>query len=165
MSVRYYFCWFNDGLPNNIVTQLKNDITEKSSLVMISGNPEEHLFESDLLIKKWFSDADIIFDNYYIINNSCSKEDAKALIDQASVIFLCGGYPKKQSLFLTELSEAIISYQGIIMGASAGSMNMSSKWLSSINTDQPEEKSSIVKGILFLLHKSQPINYRSSIIK
>lgn len=148
MQIRYYFSWFENGFPSNLTDSIKRDLTERKSLVMISGNPEE-TFQSDFLIKKWFDQAGIFFDKYEIINKESSKSEVINLLNNASVIFLCGGYPKKQNKFLIDygLFDVIKVSQSIIMGASAGAMNMSSQWLSSINTDQKVKKSSIINGI------------------
>lgn len=149
MSIRYYFSWFDKGIPNNIATRLKKDVIEKKSLVLISGNPDEEVFESDLIVKKWFSEIGILFDEYYILNNKVTKKDMQNILAEASIIFLCGGYPKSQNEFLVEndLGNTIKSCDSIIIGASAGSMNMSFKWLSSKNTGQVVENTSVVKGI------------------
>jgi len=39
MKIHYYLGWFNDGLTEKLVRLLQEDITDRKSLVMISGNP------------------------------------------------------------------------------------------------------------------------------
>lgn len=149
MSIRYYFSWFDNGFPSNITKLLKNDITDRKSLVMISGNPEEEIFESDFFIKKWFDQVGILFNEYHIFNKNSSENEMKDILNNASLIFLCGGYPKVQNDFIikNDLKNTLKYSDSIIMGASAGSMNMSLKWLSSKNTDQSVEYSSVVSGV------------------
>ncbi len=42
MKTHYYLGWFNDGFFEKLVRFLHEDITDRKSLVMISGNPFLH---------------------------------------------------------------------------------------------------------------------------
>ncbi|WP_099203491.1 cyanophycinase [Miniphocaeibacter massiliensis] len=164
MSIHYYFSWFSEGFPDCVIKKLNDDISLRKLLVMISGSPSDP-FESDLLAKSWFNKGNIFFDEYEIINYKSDKNKTNEIIKNASVIFLCGGYPSLQNDFLIEynLIDSIKVSDAIIMGASAGAMNMSSKWLSSKNTSQNVSKSSIISGIgmdsiYFCTKENQSIN-------
>ncbi len=149
MSIKYFLSWFNNGFPNNLACKLKTDIKEKKNLVMISGSPFSNDFTSDYFSSNWFDQCGIYFENRNFINRKSTKKDAVDLINNASVIFLCGGYPMEQNTFLNNygLINYIKTTSSIVIGASAGSMNMSSQWLSSVNTDQNVAESSLVNGI------------------
>lgn len=143
MSIRYYFSWFDTTLPEMLVKSLKNDIKAFESLVMISGQPSSFEEEETNLVKdSWLTPARITFKENHLIDYRKSKEEAKKLLEKASVIFLCGGYPIEQNQFLKEyqLMDLIKESPAIVIGASAGSINLSKKWLASKTTgmDTPE---------------------------
>ena len=116
---------------------------------MISSNPS--IYEDDGATERWWLDqAGIMFDEYHLINYRVQKEDAQTIIQNASVIFLLGGdNTLKQNVFLMEyeLSDSIKKSSAVVMGASAGAINMSAKWLCSKNFGYKVEMSSVYDGI------------------
>lgn len=153
MKTHYYLSWFNDFFPEKLVKLLHEDITDRRSLVMISGQPSGHKDEQvnmdEVFEKTWFDQANLIFDEYHLIDDRMQKEDAQRLIQNASVIFLGGGYTVLQNDFLAEygLSKLIKHSNALTMGASAGAINLSAKWLCSPNGGYNVETSTIYEGI------------------
>ncbi|MFS1515860.1 Type 1 glutamine amidotransferase-like domain-containing protein [Bacillus sp. SCS-151] len=146
MKTHYYLGWFNNFFPENLGRALQEDITDRKSLVMISSNPSS--YEDDGATERsWLDQAGIIFDEYHLINYRVQKEDAQTLIQNASVIFLLGGNIINQNGFLMEyeLSDLIKKSRSVVMGASAGAINMSAKFLCSKNFG--DEISSVFDGI------------------
>lgn len=148
MKTHYYLGWFNNFFPDYLGRVLQEDITDRKSLVMISSDP---LFNEvdGATERSWFDEADIMFDEYHLINYRVQKEDAQTLIQNASVIFLLGGNTLNQNSFLMEykLSDAIKKSRAVVMGASAGAINMSAKWLCSKSFGYNVEISSVYDGI------------------
>ena len=148
MKTHYYLGWFNNFFPENLGRVLQEDITDRKSLAMISSNP--FFYKDDGATERsWLDQADIMFDEYHLINYSVQKEDAQTLIQNASVIFLLGGNTIKQNEFLMEyeLSDLIKKSRAVVIGASAGAINMSAKWLCSKNFGYEVEISSVYNGI------------------
>ncbi|MBX0356864.1 Type 1 glutamine amidotransferase-like domain-containing protein [Halobacillus sp. Nhm2S1] len=148
MRIHYYLGWFKNFFPENLRKVLKEDIIDRKSIVMISSNPS--LYEDDGATERsWLDHAGIMFDEYHLINHRVQKEDAQRLIHNASVIFLLGGDILKQNGFLMEyeLSDWIKKSNAVVMGASAGAINMSAKWLCSKNFGDEVETSSVYEGI------------------
>jgi len=148
MKTHYYLGWFNDFFPENLGKALQEDITDRKSLAMISSNPL--LYEDNGTTERsWLDQAGIIFEDYHLINDHVQKEDAQTIIQNASAIFLLGGDTLKQNEFLIdyELSDLIKKSRAVVMGASAGAINMSTKWLCSKNFGYPVEKSTLYDGI------------------
>ena len=148
MKTYYYLGWFNKFFPENLGRVLQKDITDRKSLVMISSTPL--VAEADGAAERsWLDHAGIMFDEYHLINYRVQKEDAHTLIENASVIFLLGGDTIKQNGFLMdyELSDPIKKSKAIVMGASAGAINMSAKWLCSKNFGYDVETSSFYDGV------------------
>jgi len=148
MKTHYYLGWFNNFFPEKLGKVIQKDINTRKSLVMISSNPSIYEDVGDTE-RSWLNQANIIFDEYHLINYRVQKEDAQLLIQNASVIFLLGGNTVKQNEFLIkyELSEAIKKSKAVVMGASAGATNMSAKWLCSKNFGYDVEESSVYEGI------------------
>ncbi|WP_153978684.1 Type 1 glutamine amidotransferase-like domain-containing protein [Paenibacillus xylanilyticus] len=153
MKTHYYFSWFNNFFPEKLVKWLHEDLTDRKSLVMISasGNKEDQGNIDNVYERTWFNQANIIFDEYHLIDYRMQKDDAHRLIQEASVIFLCGGDPVFQKDFLVEyeLSDVIKNSNAVIMGASAGALNMAARWLSLIESDHEVEISTVYDGIGF----------------
>lgn len=155
MSTHYYLSWFNDFFPEKLVQCLHEDIQDRKSLVMISATPSGYTGEKinidDISEWTWLNQANIIFNEYHFIDYRMQKEDAQRLIQNASVIFLCGGDPVLQNDFLAiyELSDVIKNSNAVKIGASAGAINMAAKWLNLINTGYEVETSTIYDGIGF----------------
>ncbi|MBY0009998.1 Type 1 glutamine amidotransferase-like domain-containing protein [Paenibacillus typhae] len=155
MSTHYYFSWFNEFFPEKLVKCLEKDIRDRKSLVMISAEPSayegEQINFKEIPEWTWLNQANIAFDEYHFIDYRMQKEKARRFIQNASVIFLCGGEPVLQNYFLAEydLSEIIRNSNAIILGASAGALNMAAKWLSMVNSGIEAETSTVYAGIGF----------------
>ncbi|WP_432352062.1 Type 1 glutamine amidotransferase-like domain-containing protein [Sporosarcina sp. A2] len=146
MKTHYYLGWFSNFFPENLGRALQDDITDRKSLVMISSNPSIYE-EEGATERSWLDQAGIMFDEYHLINYRVKKEDAQTLIRNASVILLLGGSILKLNDFLMdyELSDLVKKSRAVVMGASAGAINMSSKWLCSKNLG--DEISAVYEGI------------------
>ncbi|MDR0324519.1 MAG: Type 1 glutamine amidotransferase-like domain-containing protein [Oscillospiraceae bacterium] len=136
MKTHYYFDWFYDGgFSEKLIKMLNKDITNRKSLVMISAarfeDKTEQICVDDFSELAWLNQAGIIFEEYHLINHLTEKEEAQRLVQHASVIFLCGGnyWYQKHLLNEYELSGLIKNSSAIVMGTSAGGMNMSDKWV------------------------------------
>jgi len=135
VRTHYYFGWFNDTMPKEIGMLLNEDLSSKASLVMICTTPSE--YESNDQMSKWvreswFDFAGVTFNDYHVIDDRVTKDEAQTLLRNASAIFLHGGYPDRLNCFLEEyeLSEAVkVSKATVVMGASAGGMNMCAKFI------------------------------------
>lgn len=148
MKTHYYFGWFNNSFPETLGRLLQEDITDRKSIAMISSNPS--IYENDGATERsWLEQTGIIFDEYHLINYRVNKEEAQTKIQNASVIFLLGGNTLEQNGFLMEyeLCDFIKESSAIVMGASAGAINMSAKWLCSKNLGNKVKLSSVYEGI------------------
>ena len=148
MKTHYYLGWFNNFFPQKLGEVIREDIRNRKSLVMISSNPSSYE-EVGATERSWFEQADILFDEYHVINYHVQKENASLFIQNASVIFLLGGNTVKQNEFIMEyeLSDPIKKSSAVVMGASAGAINMSAKWICSQNFGYNVEESAVYDGI------------------
>ncbi|PSL41570.1 cyanophycinase [Planomicrobium soli] len=115
---------------------------------MISGNPLVDK-EDGVAELSWLAHEGIEFEEYHRINSQVQMEEANAMLQNASVIFLLGGNTLEQNRFLVdyELADAIRKSEAVVLGASAGAINMSAKWLCSRNLGSEVEESSVYEGV------------------
>lgn len=135
MKTHYYLDWYVDkGFSEKLVNALQRDIMERDSLVFICGDKLEDQVEAPNIAqvheKAWFDQAAIHFESYHLIHLATPKEAAQRLVQEASVIFLCGGYPTHQMQLMNrlELPQLIHDSHAVVMGTSAGGMNMSAAY-------------------------------------
>lgn len=129
----YYMLSGNDkekGFYSSVIKYFQKDIKKKSTITFIASSFDNHK-KNDLYYNamiKFFNDIDIYFENTYLIDSRISIEEAKELIKSSDVVYLMGGdpYREMQSINSYELKETLINFDGIIIGVSAGSMNMNS---------------------------------------
>ncbi|WP_033542684.1 Type 1 glutamine amidotransferase-like domain-containing protein [Planococcus sp. CAU13] len=148
MKTQYYLGWMSNFLPEPLANVLQEDLTDRKSLVMISANPSSD--EADGAAERsWLHQAGIGFEESHLINYSVQKEEAHTLLQRASVIFLLGGNTIEQNEFLMdyELPGLIRKSSAVVIGASAGAINMSAKWLASRNFGYDIEKNTLYEGI------------------
>lgn len=124
---------------NGIVDQLKNNLKKTSKAVFISSNitpsPENVSTYSRIFFDS-LKMVGITFDEYRIIEcTNCDK--AKEYIDGSDLVFLCGGdtYSQHELFLKMNLKEILKNYSGIVLGQSAGAINMAKDAFNS-----PEEK-------------------------
>ena len=134
MKTHYYFGWFNNIMPKQVGNSLNKDLADKKSLVMICTTPSDYKDNDSLsswVKESWFESAGVVFDHYHSIDYRMKKEEAQKRLKNASAILLHGGYPVSLKNFLAEyeMFEAIKSSEAaVIMGASAGGMNLGVKF-------------------------------------
>ncbi|WP_338019727.1 Type 1 glutamine amidotransferase-like domain-containing protein [Paenibacillus piscarius] len=99
----------------------------------------------------WLNQANFLFDECHFIDYRMQKEEAQRLIQNASVLFMCGGDPVQQSDLMAEyeLADVIKNSKAVILGASAGSLNMSAKWVTSQEVGHHVEIDSVYEGLGF----------------
>ena len=123
---------------NGIVDQIKERINENNTILYMASNPENSK-EIDSYASLFFEGlalSGINFSEYLILDNR-TKDNAKEYIKKANVIFLSGGdtYIENDFFKQVHLKELLKNFDGIIIGQSAGSINMAEFVYNS-----PEEK-------------------------
>lgn len=148
MKTHYYLGWFTQFFPEQLGKRIQQDITDRKSLVMISGNPwlDEEEGAAEL---SWLAHEGIRFEEYHRIHSQVPMEEARTLLQNASIIFLLGGDTLEQNRFLAAygLADAIRKSEAVVLGASAGAINMSAKWLCSKNFGYEVEESTVYDGV------------------
>ena len=119
--------------PHNIAGRLCEELTRRSSMVFVSAWPAEHA-ETDrdaAIMYACFEEIGLPFAQYYVIDNRMEPSRAARLIQEASCVHLMGGHPGLQIKFLrgTGLDTAICNSPAVLLGVSAGAINMGKRSL------------------------------------
>lgn len=111
---------------NGFLDNLKMCFLDRRCMVIISGNPKkEHLGDPCETTRKSFTMSGIPFDEYIYVDDS-NKQYIKEYVSRATAINLFGGHLPTGNAFINELNlrEIIKDFNGVIIGASGGAMNM-----------------------------------------
>jgi len=124
-----FFSGFPDHhFPEEIAARLREEIPERKSLVFVSAWPSEHKRndEDSDGMHEMFVEKNMPFEENSVIDDRTSPEDALRLIGEASCIFLMGGNATAEMALMKEkgICDAIADSSAVILGVSAGSMNM-----------------------------------------
>ncbi len=135
---------------NGIVNQLKDNLEGNRGIVFFASSKNNYektdsyaniLFESLKL-------SGISFNNYYIIDGRF-KGSVKSIIDKCDMVYIAGGDTLEEIKFFNEigLRDLLKDYDGVIMGQSAGSINLAYDVYNSPECEEDLEKKSKWQGL------------------
>lgn len=111
---------------NGFLDNLKKILTKRKCMVIISGKPKK-LRPDDpcYIVRESFRMSGIPFDEYIFVDDT-NKNNIKEYIEKADCINLFGGHLPTANAFISELNlkNLVKDYNGVIMGASGGAMNL-----------------------------------------
>ncbi len=134
MSINYFCSGFNteNAFWPELAEQLKKDLTGTERIVYIPGSntPEKIAKAFNKYIPAFtehFRKIGIVFKNVECITPDMDEEEAKKLVTNSNMVMLMGGNPfLQQELYSSKgLTPILQNYSGVILGFSAGAMNMS----------------------------------------
>ena len=114
--------------PDEIARVLRETLPRRESLVFISAWPEDCARNDDDSdgMHGMFAERGMAFAEHHVIDRRTSAADAVWLVREADCVFLMGGDATLQMALIRDLgliSELLASH-AVILGVSAGSMNM-----------------------------------------
>lgn len=116
----------NFGNNNKILDNIKKYVKKYENFLFVASN-EFNNEVTDVYANVTFESFNMTlpFENYYILD-SRTENIADELIQKADLIFLCGGHVPTQNKFFRNinLKEKIKNTDALIIGVSAGAMNM-----------------------------------------
>lgn len=134
MAINYFCSGFNktQAFWDELGIQLKNDLQAEKRIVYIPGSTKKEKLERTINEKipfftEHFKKIGISFDDVKCITPETSKEEAQEWIKESDMVMLMGGNPflQKELIEEKELTKLLKNYDGVMMGFSAGAMNMS----------------------------------------
>lgn len=123
---------------NGFLWQIQQIVPNPSRCLFVSSHPDEPEFgdHCTVCMAQAFEDVDFKFLAFDCLDRRNAHE-AQALVNAADWIILGGGHVPTQNAFLNEIgfAQMLKDYDGLVMGISAGSMNMAR-----VVYAQPEER-------------------------
>lgn len=122
---------------NELIDRLRTVLPPNPRAVFVCSHPDSHdmtcHFGADTAAA--FCLAGMAFSSYTVLDGQ-NMEDAAFLIENSDLIVFAGGHVPTQNVFLHDcgLRELLEDYEGVVMGISAGSMNLADEVYA-----QPEE--------------------------
>lgn len=150
MGVRILTSMFQHGFPDDVAIELKRLIQKKRSFVFVASEFEKNHDITDdyyTFFLNMFVEKEIDFENKYVVDSRMSKDQALMLIKNADVLWLSGGDTPTQYEYLKAygLLKPIKNCEGIIIGMSAGAINMAETAICTVSCGH--EKQEIYNGI------------------
>lgn len=136
----------------------KKDLNDYNKIVFIASNPDMGNITDKYAERylKWFERIGINFKSKVVLDNRLDSKDMINEIKEASLIYLMGGTTSLQMKFLNDnnLVEPIVNAHCLIMGLSAGAINMARKSVLTINCGH--ERQEVYNGIGLLDKTVEP---------
>lgn len=120
---------FPNGFPNDFSKVLRKYIKTGMKFAFVASEFENIYEKTDWYCNhflKMFSDCGITFGSVDVIDSRMSKEKAQDTVRNADVLWLAGGDTPTQFAYLESYGviPCIREYKGVVIGMSAGSINM-----------------------------------------
>ena len=135
---------------NKLLDQLKSSIKSRRGIAFFASSKYGYEKTDSYAINtfKSLKLSGINFDNYYIVDGR-TKEDIKTIISNSDVIFLAGGDTLEEITFFEEINlrELLKDYNGVIIGQSAGSINLACDVYNSPESTEDLKKESKWMGL------------------
>ena len=113
---------------DEIAQVLRENLFQRENLVFISAWPEDYARNDDDSggMHEMFAERGMAFARRQVIDRRTSAADAVQLVREADCIFLMGGDVTQQMALIRHLGLApeLLSSRAVMLGVSAGSMNM-----------------------------------------
>lgn len=113
---------------NGFVDSLKESLKGNKKIVFVVSDGYQEHEKNMIYVNIFFESLKLVgiqFDNYYVLEDS-TRDKASEYISDADLVFLCGGRTAYQMKFFEEinLKKLLELYDGIVIGQSAGAINM-----------------------------------------
>lgn len=127
--------------PKEIAERLREALAERESIVFVSAWPEDYeRNDSDLEgMYGMFLEYGMDFGEHLVIDRRRKAADARDAVRRASCVFLMGGHPGQQLRMIEDmgLDSVIREYVPVVLGVSAGAINMAVRSLDTKESPAP----------------------------
>ncbi len=150
--ITYIFSTFDKNIRfNEVAKYFKNDMASYKNIVFIPANFEnmEKVNGYANIDVSWFKEIGINLSEITVLNDTMTKKEMIKVSENADIIFLMGGDTLKQNEFLekNELKPIIKNFEKVVIGISAGAINLSNISLCSKDEEDGVEKTVTYQGI------------------
>lgn len=143
--VRILTSGFLNGFTDDFKSVLKTYIKVGMNFAFVASEFENIYEKTDWYCNKFlkmFSDCGITFDSVNVIDGRMTKETAQDMVRNSDVLWLAGGDTPTQFTYFESygLIPCIREQKGVIIGMSAGSINMAKTAICTLTCDHNELK-------------------------
>ena len=129
MSIYILTSMFPDGLPAEASKVFQQTITRRTMFAFVASDFEQPYEKTDYYFKVFLdmlADSGILFENACVVDGRSTPAEAQRAVEEADVVWLSGGDTPLQFHYLQNygLDRVIGHHQGIVIGMSAGAINM-----------------------------------------
>ncbi len=129
MSTYILTSMFPDGLNERTAEVFRKKISKRGKFAFVASEFEKIHEKTDKYFRfflNMFEEVDIHFEETYVIDGRMSADEAQKMLAEADVVWLSGGDTPTQFRYLQKygLDTIIKQHDGVIIGMSAGSINM-----------------------------------------
>ena len=141
---------FPEGFQGEIAEVMKETITKRGQFAFIASEFEKCHEKTDgyfQLFLKMFCEIGICFEKSCVVDGRMDKKSAQNTVRSADVVWLSGGDTPTEYRYLQEygLVDVIRDHPGVVIGMSAGSINLARTVIRTASCDH--EKQEIYEGI------------------
>lgn len=136
---------FPHGFNREVTEQFCKLIQKRDRFAFIASDFEENYKKTDeyfRLMLNMFHEKGIIFHEACVIDGRMPKEYAKRKVQEADVVWISGGDTIAEHTYLLKygLDEVIRQHSGIVIGMSAGAINLSQTSICTVTCGHCEQK-------------------------
>jgi len=129
MAISILTSMFHNDFPIKFAERLNEIIVNRKNFVFIASEFNDFQEINDRYFKLFlskFQNAGIRFYGCCIVDNRMTKEEAQRVVKDGDVIWISGGDTPTQFKYLKEygLDKVLTNHNGVIIGMSAGAINM-----------------------------------------
>lgn len=166
MSTYILTSMFPNGLDAQTAEVFRKKIDKRSKFAFVASEFEKIHEKTDTYF--WFflnmlAEAGIHFEEAYVIDGRMGEEEAQKSVAEADVIWLAGGDTPTQFRYLKKygLDTVLRQHDGIIIGMSAGSINMAKTAICALSCGH--DKQEIYDGLACVDISVEPHFIRSEV--
>ena len=135
----------NNNFFPSIAEIFRNDFRNIETIVYVPTHPENKEKCEELSRTDIFKNIGINFKKVIVLDNSYSIDEVKNIINENELFFLYGGDPYTQIDFINRYNIAELIKDKLIIGLSAGSINMSKNAI--CTKDEDFDESNVYNGM------------------
>ncbi len=159
MSTYILTSMFPTGLNNQNATLFRRLITKRKRFTFIASEFEKMHEKTDKYFHfflKMFQESGISFDETCVVDGRMTAEDAQKAVKEADVVWLSGGDTPVEFAYLKKygLDTVLRQHKGVVIGMSAGSINMSQNAICTMSCGHAKQE--IYEGLGYVDFSVEP---------
>lgn len=136
---------------NGLVDQLKSKLEDRRGILYIpaDASSKDKIDEYSKILFDALKLSGIVFDDYYVVDDMSSEEEVRYRVLKSDLVFLSGGDTFTQMQYFEKISlrDILRDYEGVIVGQSAGSINLAEDVYNSPECEEDLKRPSCFKGL------------------